>query len=71
MMSGTVPVSILGTNFAMAQHPFWKPDQFSTCILSIHQFSFGEGGGGPQTGNTRARGWDWTRYGFERLMPDL
>lgn len=44
MMSGTVPVSILGTNFAMAQHPFWKPDQFSTCILSIHQLSFGEGG---------------------------
>lgn len=36
MMSGTVPVSILGTNFAMAQHPFWKPDQYSTCILSIH-----------------------------------
>lgn len=35
-MSGTVPVSILGTNFAMAQHPFWKPDQYSTCILSIH-----------------------------------
>lgn len=45
MMSGTVPVSILGTNFAMAQHPFWKPDQFSTCILSIHQLSFwGRGG---------------------------
>lgn len=41
MMSGTVPVSILGTNFAMAQHPFWKPDQFSTCILSIQQPFFG------------------------------
>lgn len=50
MMSGTVPVSILGTNFAMAQHPFWKPDQFSTCILSIHQLSFGEGGGGLKQG---------------------
>lgn len=54
MMSGTVPVSILGTNFAMAQHPFWKPDQFSTCILSIQQPLFL--GGGPQTGNTGARG---------------
>ncbi|KGB80142.1 hypothetical protein I307_03287 [Cryptococcus deuterogattii 99/473] len=35
MMSGTVPVSILGTNFAMAQHPFWKPDQFIPIIGMI------------------------------------
>lgn len=45
MMSGTVPVSILGTNFAMAQHPFWKPDQYSTCILSIRLLCWAGGGG--------------------------
>lgn len=28
MMSGTIPISILGTRFAMAQNPFWKPSQY-------------------------------------------
>ncbi|KAL1408472.1 hypothetical protein Q8F55_005284 [Vanrija albida] len=28
MMCGTIPISILGSEFAMAQHPFWQPDQY-------------------------------------------
>ena len=28
MLCGSIPISILGTNFAMAQHPFWQPDQY-------------------------------------------
>ncbi|WWC67551.1 uncharacterized protein I206_101460 [Kwoniella pini CBS 10737] len=28
MLSATVPISILGTRFAMAQNPFWQPDQY-------------------------------------------
>ncbi len=28
MLFGTVPVSIIGTRFAMAQNPFWQPDQY-------------------------------------------
>lgn len=68
MMSGTVPVSILGTNFAMAQHPFWKPDQFSTCILSIQRPFFFLG---PKQGTPGLGRWAWTRYGFKRLTPDL
>jgi ABC-type iron transport system FetAB permease component len=29
LLFGTVPISILGTNFAMSQRPFWQPDQYS------------------------------------------
>lgn len=28
MLVGTVPISILGSEFAMAQRPFWQPDQY-------------------------------------------
>lgn len=69
MMSGTVPVSILGTNFAMAQHPFWKPDQFSTCILSIQQPLFL--GGALKQGTPGLGAWAWTRYVFKRLTSGL
>lgn len=29
LLAGTVPISILGTNFAMGVRPFWLPDQYS------------------------------------------
>ncbi|WVR04324.1 hypothetical protein IAU60_001324 [Kwoniella sp. DSM 27419] len=35
MLSGTVPISILGTRFAMSQNPFWRPDQFVPIIGMI------------------------------------
>ncbi|ORY25362.1 hypothetical protein BCR39DRAFT_544483 [Naematelia encephala] len=35
MLCGTVPISILGTNFAMSQHPFWQPDQYIPIIGMI------------------------------------
>ncbi|WWC59062.1 uncharacterized protein I303_101609 [Kwoniella dejecticola CBS 10117] len=28
MLSGTIPISVLGTRFAMSQSPFWQPDQY-------------------------------------------
>jgi hypothetical protein len=28
MICGTIPISVLGTNFAMSQRPFWQPDQY-------------------------------------------
>ncbi|EIW68639.1 hypothetical protein TREMEDRAFT_31647 [Tremella mesenterica DSM 1558] len=28
MLCGTLPISILGSEFAMAQRPFWQPDQY-------------------------------------------
>lgn len=30
MAGSTIPVSILGSRFAMNHEPFWKPDQYST-----------------------------------------
>ncbi|WVQ83831.1 hypothetical protein IAT38_005975 [Cryptococcus sp. DSM 104549] len=35
MMSGTIPISILGTRFAMSQNPFWQPDQYIPIIGMI------------------------------------
>ncbi|KAK8846652.1 hypothetical protein IAR55_005739 [Kwoniella newhampshirensis] len=35
MLSGTVPISILGTRFAMSQNPFWRPDQYVPIIGMI------------------------------------
>ncbi|OCF42086.1 hypothetical protein I317_04057 [Kwoniella heveanensis CBS 569] len=35
MLSGTVPISVLGTRFAMSQNPFWRPDQFIPIIGMI------------------------------------
>ena len=29
MLCGTIPISIVGTNYAMSQRPFWQPDQYS------------------------------------------
>jgi hypothetical protein len=35
MLVGTVPISILGSEFAMAQRPFWQPDQYgASCSRS-------------------------------------
>lgn len=30
MLGSTIPVSIIGTRYAMDVQPFWKPDQYST-----------------------------------------
>ncbi|ODN75298.1 hypothetical protein L202_06480 [Cryptococcus amylolentus CBS 6039] len=35
MLCGTIPVSVLGTQYAMAQHPFWQPDQYIPIIGMI------------------------------------
>ncbi|WVW78877.1 hypothetical protein I302_100840 [Kwoniella bestiolae CBS 10118] len=35
MLSGTVPISVLGTRFAMSQNPFWRPDQYVPIIGMI------------------------------------
>ncbi|WWD00178.1 hypothetical protein V866_007087 [Kwoniella sp. B9012] len=35
MLSGTVPISVIGTRFAMSQNPFWKPDQYVPIIGMI------------------------------------
>ncbi|WVQ76724.1 hypothetical protein IAR50_006398 [Cryptococcus sp. DSM 104548] len=35
MLAGTIPVSVLGTQYAMAQHPFWQPDQYIPIIGMI------------------------------------
>ncbi|WWC87291.1 uncharacterized protein L201_002179 [Kwoniella dendrophila CBS 6074] len=35
MLSGTVPISVLGTRYAMSQNPFWKPDQYVPIIGMI------------------------------------
>ncbi|WWD21960.1 hypothetical protein CI109_106448 [Kwoniella shandongensis] len=35
MLSGTVPISILGTRYAMSQNPFWRPDQYVPIIGMI------------------------------------
>lgn len=34
MLVSTVPVSVLGSQFALAQHPFWQPDQYGQSSLS-------------------------------------
>ncbi|KAK4684718.1 UDP-glucose/iron transport system permease protein, partial [Tremellales sp. Uapishka_1] len=35
MMSATIPISIIGTRFAMSQIPFWQPDQYVPIIGMI------------------------------------
>jgi len=31
----TIPVSVIGTRFAIGQKPFWVPDQYSACLLVL------------------------------------
>ncbi|KAI0925701.1 hypothetical protein AcV5_008369 [Taiwanofungus camphoratus] len=35
MLGSTIPVSIIGTRFAMAVEPFWQPDQYSVLTFGI------------------------------------
>ncbi|KAJ9120738.1 hypothetical protein QFC22_002669 [Naganishia vaughanmartiniae] len=35
MLSSTIPISIIGTQFAMNQRPFWQPDQFVPIVGMI------------------------------------
>lgn len=39
MICGTIPISVLGTNFAMSQRPFWQPDQYGTSISKISRLT--------------------------------
>ena len=36
MLGSTIPVSIIGTRFAMDVQPFWKPERYST--RSVFEF---------------------------------
>ena len=39
MLCSTIPISILGTKFAMAATPFWDPIQFGTVYSLAKKFS--------------------------------
>jgi hypothetical protein len=40
MLASTIPVSILGTQFAMLVLPFWTPEQFSQYRFPFLRFHF-------------------------------
>jgi ABC-type iron transport system FetAB permease component len=42
MMSSTFPIGVLGSQYAMAERPFWKPNQFVPVCLHIREVGLAE-----------------------------